>query len=111
MSSSNCNADWVAIALTVLLSVVLFCLLDFRDLSLCPHVLSGKKNLSVEMDQNCNCSPLGVTCLGKTGPVHDNLAVCPSQIVVAVCWGRLFDVSWPGVGAYHDLSSLTPWED
>lgn len=58
--------------------------------------MEKKKKLSLEMAQNCNCLPLRVICLGKTDPVHDNLAVCPSQTVIVVCWG--FDVSWSEVG-------------
>lgn len=88
-------------------SLFCFCFLDYCSLT--PYSVSPtNKKMSWDVGQNCNSLPLGVTCF-ETGPVYDNLAVCPSQIIT-VYWG--LDISWPEMKVfYHNLSTLTSLKD
>lgn len=88
-------------------SLFCFCFLDYCSLTPC-SVSPTNKKMSLDVGQNCNSLPLGVTCF-ETGPVYDNLEVCPSQIIT-VYWG--LDISWPEMKVfYHNLSTLTSLKD
>lgn len=88
-------------------SLFCFCFLHCCSLTPC-SVSPTNKKMSLDVGQNCNSLPLGVTCF-ETGPAYDNLAVCPSQIIT-VYWG--LDISWPEMKVfYHNLSTLTSLKD